>query len=167
MGRLYRPHIPLDVRCRVAMRQLGEMWPDEFMKGAAMMKWSKQKTLDHLLDRLRAVLCADALHLDHDPPLASRPKYRRGLGKITYFVPDANDPEHLFYREVAAHGIKTRVRGEHGQYSDLALIKRARRREKKVKKKRHVWRSTGLGKKKTRPKTRWPKRSFTKKGPRL
>lgn len=165
MVRLYRPHIPFDVRCRVALRQLGEMWPDRVI---AENKGRYGPLLDELITRLARLLSDEEiveLQLDHDPPLGAREKrYGGGLSPMTRYTPDANDPEHLIYRLKVAHGIKTRVRGEHGQYSDLALIKRARRREKKVEKKRHVWRSTGLGKKKTRPKTRWPKRSFTKKG---
>lgn len=165
MARLYRPHIPLDIRCRVALRQLGEMWPDLVIEENRGKYAGLLRELLFKLGRLLSDNHVVQLHLDHDPPLGAREKrYGGGLSPMTRYIPDANDPNHLIYREVAAHGIKTRVRGEHGQYSDLALIKRARRREKKVKKKRHVWRSTGLGKKKSRPKTRWPKRSFTKKG---
>jgi hypothetical protein len=83
------------------------------------------------------------LRLDHDPPLALRPQERRGLGRKTYYTPDANDPEHLFYRphgaqHAASHDVKTRIRGEHGQFSDIAMIKRQRRRERPAKRKAKI-----------------------------
>jgi hypothetical protein len=147
--RLYRPHIPLEVRCRVAMRQSGEMFPDDIIKE---YRGRLQGLLDDLLLGLRMLLSPERsdgelvkLHLDHDPPLAARPRFRAGLGRTRY-EPDANDPEFLFYRTKADHDVKTRIRGEHGQYRDLALIKRARKKAKKDR----------------RPKRRWPSRPFPK-----
>lgn len=138
MPRLFRPHIPLEVRCRVALRQLGHALPDEVLD-----VWpNKKQLLDSLLNQIAAyVPCRVAdLRLDHDPPLAARPQMRAGLGRTKY-VPDANDPDHLFYRPhgpefASSHLIKTNVRGDHGQHPDRVLIKRARkkcRRRPKVK----------------------------------
>ena len=124
--RLFRPHIPLEVRCRVAARQLG--WKHE--------EHSAGISMDHLLKhRLIMLGCllhcaATELHLDHDPPLAART--RKGEGKKTIYDPPANDPDHLIYREKSAHQIKTNVRGDHGQYPDRVLIKRERRRKSGV-----------------------------------
>src|SRR5215472_2814209 len=111
MPRLYRPYIPLDVRCRVVLRQLGEIWPDE-----VIAEWrAKRLGLDLLLaamfaDLSRLLGCAPHdLHLDHDPPLALRKRLdvvEGGKAKSIY-TPDANDPEHLIYRTKAAHDVKT------------------------------------------------------------
>lgn len=162
MPRLYRPHIPLDVRCRVALRQLGEMFIDDVI---AANTGRYRAFLDELLQALAELLRpgeAIKLQLDHDPPLGAREK--TGEGADTVYTPDANDPEFLIYREKEAHGIKTRVRGEHGQYSDLALIKRKRSRERPKKKRPGftfgVNKST---KKMKRPKTRWASRPFPKR----
>jgi len=72
------------------------------------------------------VFNTDRLHLDHDPPLALR-QFDKLTGK---YLPDANDPEYLRYIPADQHRIKTFVRGEHGQRSDTAQIKRNRRRLK-------------------------------------
>lgn len=168
MTRLYRPYIPVEVKCRVILRQLGmfpaiiEMLIEDYRKLRNLGGLLKGRMGD-LADLLGCEIAE--LRLDHDPPLALRPKERRGLGKKTYYVPDANDPEHLVYRPHGAqhegsHDVKTRIRGDHGQHSDLALIRIEKRRAaKKVKKKRRVWRSRPL----TQGKTVWPKRSFAKR----
>jgi hypothetical protein len=157
MARLYRPSIPVEVKCRVLLLQLGEAWPD-----AMLNDWRRKHSilLLHLKGKLAALLgCEIAdLRLDHDPPLALRPQERRGLGRKIYYTPDANDPEHLIYRPHGAqfegsHDVKTRIRGEHGQFSDIALIKRQRRRERPPKPKRPF---SGTQKIPSRP---FPKRS--------
>lgn len=132
MARLYRPSIPVEVKCKVLLRQIGELWPDEALATA-----KKARQLTRYVEGLKTMLaqtlnCAAAdLRLDHNPALENRPQFRRGLGKKTYYVPDANDPDHLIYREKHDHHIKTNVRGEHGQYPDNTLAKRERRRLKK------------------------------------
>ena len=106
------------------------------------------------------------MRLDHDPPLAARPKHRRGLGKRTYYIPDANDPNHLFYRPHGAqfagsHLIKTNVRGDHGQHPDRVLIKKNRRIERGPKPKRGPKiKSRGFEKSAG---AKWPKRSFNQR----
>lgn len=171
MPRLYRPHVPLEVRCRVALRQLGEMWPDrviaEYRGRLGLLLKLRLLTLGCLLN------CDDRdLRLDHDPPLGARPQFRRGLGKKVYYQPDANDPEHLIYREKHAHFIKTNVRGEHGQHPDRVLIKKERRRKKKGQLQRSLdnvtrnqkqskWRSRAL-----RGASRWPPKGARKIGSR-
>jgi hypothetical protein len=178
---LYRPHVPLTVRCVVAERQVREVFKTELtalaIEDAKTIYPSKARLLDWLLGLVaKRFGCEPAdLRLDHDPALALRPMERRGLSRKVFYVPDANDPEHLFYRPHGAqfdgsHDVKTRIRGDHGQYSDVALIKRERRRQrreeasaKNLKKKRPKWRSAKMGKK---PKTRWPSRKFgSKKSP--
>jgi hypothetical protein len=89
------------------------------------------------LDALLSMLSTDGspLHLDHDPALGARVKVLRH-GEIIGYLPTANDPEFLIYREAGAHRIKTNVRGEHGQHPDRVLIKKQRRRERGSKKRR-------------------------------
>lgn len=151
--RLFRPHIPVEVRCRVALRQLGEMWPDRVIEEyrldrtvAPTHRKSHGKLLADLLHKMGDLLGCDVvdLRLDHDPPLAARPQFRRGLGKKVYYQPDANDPEHLRYRPhgpefEGSHLIKTNIRGDHGQHPDRVLIKRARKRQKRAKKFRKLF----------------------------
>jgi hypothetical protein len=138
MARLYRPHIPLEVRCRVALRQLGTC-ADIDRKIMLESREAGGLGYGRLLETLLRVLAVrflcpeDQLRLDHDPPLASRPRFRRGLGRKTRYQPDANDPDHLSYRPhgpefAGSHLIKTNVRGEHGQHPDRVLIKKERRR---------------------------------------
>ena len=128
MPRLYRPTIPLDVKCRVALRQLDELWPDDALKAHA---GGLGVFLDRLLKKLAELLnCeTDDLRLDHDPALATR--QRVGDGKKTIYAPDANDPDHLIYREQQSHHIKTNVRGDGAQYPDRVLIKRERKRRQR------------------------------------
>lgn len=167
MARLYRPAIPVEVRCRVVLRQLGEMFADDVIRAnrfvpRAVPTRSLARLLAEKLEQLAALLKCEVkeLRLDHDPALGLREKI--GDGKKTRYVPDANDPEHLAYRphgaeHAGSHDVKTRIRGDHGQYSDIVLIKRERRRER---------RACNKPAKKARvlaKKTKWPKRSFQKR----
>lgn len=128
MARLLRPHIPIPVRIVVAERQLGLMVNGGIaiarMLGAGMPNGYRLRVL---IGQLKKHL-GENLHLDHDPALAARRKIMRN-GEIVGYRPDANDPDHLIYREKAAHQIKTNVRGEHGQHPDRVLIKKTRRLE--------------------------------------
>lgn len=157
MPRLYRPHIPTDVRCVVALRQLG--YDDETSK---IMRATHDRAMGRLLDNLLGRLadtmgCAKKdLRLDHQPALALREKVIRDGHHVGY-SPDANDPEHLLYRPHGAqhegsHDVKTRIRGDRGQYSDVVLIKRQRRRERAPRPKAKI----------PNVKRVWPKRPFPK-----
>lgn len=171
MPRLLRPHIPIDVCCRVVLRQLGEMWPD-----VVLAHWRKEPGglgafLKHELRNLAEILNCEvkALHLDHDPALGAREKVMR-KGIHVGYKPDANDPEHLYYREAIAHRLKTNVRGEHGQHPDRVLIKKNRRLEQKhtsgVKRLKRDGRSASKTKvwpkRKMRSASRWPPKGTQK-----
>lgn len=173
MARLYRPHIPIAIKVQVAEHQAAAK-PNEGWRFYQAAGWNPDRHHGKRLAVLLQVLadqfgCAVGdLRLDHDPPLGARPKHRRGLSPKWFYTPDANDPDHLFYRPHGAqfdgsHDVKTRIRGDHGQFSDITLIKRERRRERKaadakdLKKKRPKWRSA------RKAKYRWPKRSFGRK----
>lgn len=125
MPRLYRPHIPIEVRLTVAIRQLDN--------AGVTLEANPNEGTKSKLDRHLWVLFGDAkYHLDHDPALENRRKVRRKAGgEIIYYDPDANDPNYLIYREKHAHHIKTNVRGDHGQFPDNTIAKRERRRLKK------------------------------------
>jgi hypothetical protein len=157
VARLWRPYIPLIVRCRVVLRQLGELWIND------CLNWHHRNLSGLLKDRLGKL--ADLLgctikdlHLDHDPPLAARE--RGGQGKWTVYRPAANDPEYLVYRPKVEHQIKTNVRGEHGQYPDRVLIKRERKRveQKTAKRQSKYNQKYNWPKRKLRSASRWPKK---------
>lgn len=173
VGRLYRPTIPLSVRCEVAERQLRARGLE--LDEKLFFPKNLTERLQWLRESLALVLGCDVkeLRLDHDPPLGARPRRRCGLGRKTYYTPDANDPDYLFYRphgpeHEGSHLVKTNVRGDHGQHPDRVLIKKERRRERSrngetrrktskfPKRASGLKRITGFGRPKV--KHRWPKR---------
>lgn len=142
---LYRPHIPYEVRCRVALRQLGGYNIDAKIEsehpaagGLGYEKLLRTVLLPSLVARLGCTV--SDLRLDHNPALGLRRKRRTGqtvmrggvLIDVVKYTPDANDPDALIYRDDHAHHIKTNVRGDGAQFSDTALMKRERRRKKKA-----------------------------------
>lgn len=154
--RLARPHIPYRVRLQVITRQL---------KAAGMAEGrGKGEKLTSAVPRLLlALFGGEPCHLDHNPALVNRP-FNARTGRYT---PDANDPDFLVYRTKMAHDVKTRIRGDGAQRSDLSqarYLKRvARNREKKSRAKKRgpipalrnfpKWPSRPL-----RSGNRWPKR---------
>lgn len=135
---LPRPYIPIPVRVIVAERQLVKrgIWTEAHRAEMATVPMTASRRLECALALL---LAGDKHHLDHNPPLGER-QFNPETKKYT---PDANDPDHLFYLTVPEHRVKTYVRGEHGQFSDTALMKRERRRKRAPK-----------------PKRKWPSRPF-------
>lgn len=143
MSRLPRPPIPIVVKLFVALRDLGDMPADKIVAHVETQRRNRRLgvRLSQVLQSLAAKLgCArDELRLDHEPPLGARAKIWKGGvvgGEIIGYVPAANDPDHLGYRPHAttfdgSHDTKTRIRGEHGQHSDIVRIKRQRRLERR------------------------------------
>jgi hypothetical protein len=128
--KLPRPYIPLDVRLKVFARQFG--YGVAIKHGINSPHWR----LADLQEALASVF-GGPVHLDHDPALVNR-KFNARTGKYT---PDANDPDYLVYRSKTDHDIKTRVRGDGAQYSDLALrrkLKRIQRNRKKGRGRRRI-----------------------------
>lgn len=126
--KLPRPHIPIEVRIEVAQRQL---------RGFGMIvDRDSGEALDVYLDRQLALLALylDSdnllvpLHLDHDPALCNR-KFSERTGRYT---PAANDPNFLIYRTKLDHDLKTRVRGDGAQLSDLAMLRKNKRIAKRI-----------------------------------
>jgi hypothetical protein len=129
--KLPRPYIPLNVRLKVAERQLGRSWSIKGQSGKVRLRLM-----------LKLLFANEPYQLDHDPALTNR-KFNRRLRRYT---PPANDPDYLVYRSAVGHDIKTRVRGDGAQRSDLAQ----RRYLKRVAANRDP-------KRKSRP---WPKRKL-------
>lgn len=151
--RLLRPAIPDSVKCRVALRQLGEMWPDAVM-AAAKDAGRIGKLAVELHARLAELLnCPPAdLRLDHNPALGMRDKvFVKGVH--VGYKPHANDPEHLVYRTHQDHLIKTNVRGDGALHPDRVYIKRAKRLERAAANPEKFVRS----KQKLRSASRWSK----------
>ena len=122
--RLPRPHIPIDVRCLVAARQLGRDWS---IKG--------QSRTEKLRIMLKLLFPDGEWELDHNPALENR-FFNKRTGKYT---PDANNPDYLIYREKHAHKIKTLVRGDGAQLSDAAIARKRKRKERKAKRPKTRW----------------------------
>jgi len=151
MAKLHRPYIPFEVRCRVALAQHRKKPPnDPGIERSLLLEHPQAGGLGYV-KYLALILHemfgddADKAHLDHDPALCNRRKRLKtikhnifGPKRITVYSPDANDPKHLIYRiggkvgDGSPHDIKTRVRGEHGQLSDLAIARKEKRRAKKA-----------------------------------
>lgn len=172
MSKLYRPTIPVEVKCRVALRQLGEMFIDDVIRSNRFTpRVTPPRSLAMLLNNTLAALAellkceVKELRLDHDPALGLRQQIAEGQNMRLRYLPDANDPEFLCYRphgaqHAGSHDVKTRIRGDHGQYSDITLIKRQRRRDRRACKE-PAKKARGLSL--TKQKTKWPKRSFPKR----
>lgn len=192
MSRLPRPNVPTAVELAVVLRQNGD---DAATVKATVARSKKSRRLSADRDANLFVLACTlacpvaSLDLDHDPALENREKLvempdgrrrrvviaPKGAVVLRYF-PDANDPEHLFYRpreheHGGSHKVKTLVRGDHGQHSDLALnnkLKRIARNRggKRVAKRfptRHLGgRAADSARRPESPKKRWPKRTFPK-----
>jgi hypothetical protein len=131
-----RDYVPIAVQVIVSeklVRSLGGV-PAAAEAGSLSWRWRFNMGL---ASRIKGVT-RDTWQLDHDPPLALRERHRRWTGSriAAYYDPPANDPEHLFYRD--DHRTKTFLRGDHGQYSDITLIKRERRRNRPAKPKRKI-----------------------------
>jgi hypothetical protein len=159
--KLLRPYIPIETRCRVALRQIGEMFPDQAIDGH---RRNLRNYLFDLLSQLAVLLNCEMqdLRLDHDPALGQRRKiFHCGPVHVGY-DPPANSEWHLIYRIHADHVVKTIVRGERGQLSDIALIKRHRRLEEKEGTRPPSYRTRMRLKRQAvkakRGKTTWPKR---------
>ena len=141
-----RPYIPIAVRLKVALQQCEQNGLNlSFL--AHNPTWPRAQ-LNEALTRLFGI---ERFHLDHDPPLRLR-KFNKRTGLYT---PDANDADYLFYRTAEDHRVKTLIHGEHGQYSDRVLIKRAKRHEYPIKE----YTTPGFVVTKKRD-WRWPKRKL-------
>ena len=132
--RLPRPHIPLSVREQVIDRQMRDA-------GIAEPKFTKYhgSTATRIAVKITALFGENKVELHHRPALVNRLRKRSGK-----YLPDANDPNFLVYLPAYEHDIETRVRGQHGQYSDLALVRKRKRKERKAKRPKTKWASRAL-----------------------
>lgn len=151
MARLPRPHIPIEAKCRVALRQIGEKCPDSVIeKNHRKLRLLLNESLNRLSSALGCTV--DELRLDHNPALAVRDKVRNRAGDIVEYIPGASNPDFLVYRSVHAHHIKTNVRGDGAQFPDRVLIKRERRRDRPPRRKVKI-----------KGRSQWPKRPLPKR----
>lgn len=120
--KLRRPHIPISTRVLVAARQLQERYELGVVLAASLIK-GKRRQLQFMLV---ALFGDERPHLDHDPCLALR-FFNEETGE---YDPPANSVEHLVYRTKSEHDVKTRIRGDHGAFSDHAMIRREKKRLK-------------------------------------
>jgi hypothetical protein len=128
-----RPYIPLYIRTVVSEKLVRSLGGLPLSGGRQSFNYRIRFNLN-LAARIKGLTDDSTWHLDHDRPLAAR-DFNERTGKYT---PDANDPEHLFYITDEEHRVKTLLRGARGQYSDIALIKRERRRNRPAKPKRKI-----------------------------
>ncbi len=140
--KLPRPYIPLRVRVQVAERQFYKVF------GRLPDVHGFKNYGQWLRVLLSSMFGNTPVELHHRPALCNR----EWLGHLVVprYVPDANDPDYLVYLPAgpgSEHDIETRVRGQHGQHSDLGLARKRKRIERKAK----------------RPKRKWPSRPFPKK----
>jgi hypothetical protein len=129
--RLPRPYIPLAVRVLVAERQ--------FYQTLNIVPAFYGTQAQRLKNLLKDLFPDGPVALDHDPPLAVRKKIHNSRGEIIEYDPPANSVDHLIYRKVADHRIKTYRRGEGAQYPDRVLIKKIRRIEHPKPKRKYNW----------------------------
>lgn len=153
-----RPYTPYEVRCRVALRQIG--WTAQGidnllslhrpchradLKGSTGYKRLLKNILPELAEKLECTVAE--LRLDHNPALILRPYNPRIKNIAARYTPNANDPDALIYRSVHDHHIKTNVHGDGAQRSDTSQrvylrkveknkVKREGRRRRPVKAKR-------------------------------
>ena len=180
VSRLPRTRPSIEVRLRVAYRQLGygQGVINEGVRQATA-KRALGRELDGTLRILATFLHCEIsdLRLDHNPALENREKlvelpngrkHRTVIvpkgAKVLRYFPAENDPDYLFYRAhgpqfVGSHLIKTNVRGDGAQHSDRALAAKnkniARNRDPKRRKAKLKSRGFQKG-----PKRKWPNRSF-------
>lgn len=122
MSRLPRPRIPFDVRLAVALRQLGrDADTIKMLVDIAKEQRSCGSELKIALAELLNREGGNKLELHHRPSLVNRPR------KGDDYVPRANDPDGLVYLRDDDHDVETRIRGLHGQHSDLALARKNKR----------------------------------------
>ena len=156
MAKLLRPYIPLAVRVQVAERQFdaattfphknGPRNADVFRAFVDREPWKGRVSLREQLDLLLQLMFFDTkVELHHRPALINR--FRNDKGQ---YAPDANDPDFLVYLPVYDHDVETRVRGLHGQYSDLGLVRKNKRiaKNRDPKKKIYNWPSRPFARKK-------------------
>lgn len=151
MSRLPRPHIPLAVRVQVAERQCHE-------RGASidgMIVKPLRNQLEVLLFRLFGI---SPVELHHRPALTNRKNIMKN-GAIIAYDPPANDSRFLVYLLEDEHDVETRVRGLHGQHSDLGLARKNKRIAKNHDPKHRRVKIKSRGFQKGR-KRKWPKRKF-------
>ena len=144
--RLHRPYIPWSVRELVVLLQLRAAGINVDEKPYVTIRYHGSAET-RVRAYLRVLFGDGPVELHHRPALVNRRKVyhwvrgERGHGRFVdggrEFVdydPPANDPDYLVYLRAGAgeeHDVETRVRGQHGQHSDLALARKQKRKARK------------------------------------
>ena len=134
MSRLPRPFIPLSIKVQVAERQFdaatsfgdgnGSRNASVFRAFVDREHWKNRVPLREQLVMLLQLMFGDAkVELHHRPSLVNRLWNARKKD----YDPPANSPEHLVYLPEDDHDVETRIRGLHGQHSDLGLARKMKR----------------------------------------
>ncbi len=124
-----RPYIPLSIRERVI--------DDQMREAKFTPTWASQQgrsVATRLRFKLEEFFGCVPVELHHRPALVNRQRKENGS-----YDPPPNDPDFLVYLPADDHDIETRVRGQHGQYSDLALARKRKRKERKSGRPRRKW----------------------------
>jgi hypothetical protein len=127
VSRLPRPNVPTAIELAVVLRQLGG-----FDVAAMVAAAKKERRLGAQRDSSLFVLACDlgvlvdTLELHHRPSLVNRDKIF-SCGIQVGYDPPANSADHLIYLAADDHDIETRVRGLHGQHSDLGIARKNKR----------------------------------------
>jgi hypothetical protein len=126
--KLIRPHVPLNIRCEVAARQLQQR--EGGLKHVLIADLVQCETYGERLAYMLACLFGEEpVHLDHDPALCLREIIDADKG---IYKPDANDPRYLVYRTAEDHRLKTFVKGDGAQLSDAGKRRKDIRRKRKA-----------------------------------
>lgn len=182
MAKRERPaHVPIGVQLAVAERQISlsgfmpqyllEIFPSSNWSAC---NWANPKSLSasrKLKIALRILFGEQTVNLDHNPALITRAYNPRIKDVAARYTPNANDPDYMAWRPKArdaerSHDIKTFVRGDNGQLSDIGLRNKQRRMDRNrgiIKSKRPKAKIKSRGFKKPVTKHKWASRPFKRK----
>ena len=124
---LERPHVPWSIRREVIERQMREAHLEPTL--GELYTGSDERATRWMIERL---FPGERVQLHHRPALINREKRVSEIDGFVWYKPPANDPDHLVYLPADDHDVETRVRGQHGDYSDLALRRKRKRIERKA-----------------------------------
>lgn len=162
----FRPPIPVEVKCRVAIRQLGFAGSVDTILGLHRYRpGGEAKGFTALLPKLLGDLAlklgceVKLLRLDHDPALVLREFNARTL----IYTPDANDPDYMLYRVKEAHDFKTYKKGDGARRSDISEMVHQRRVKRRLEEHRAKMADKGKHKHKKRKPDR-PKKKIQSRG---
>lgn len=177
MAKRERPaHVPIGIQLAVAERQIGNQENALAPYIGSVTRWrqehGREMSASRALNIALRLLFGDAtVNLDHTWALIDRPYNPRIKNVAARYTPHANDPDYMEWRPKArdaerSHDIKTFVRGDNGQLSDIGLRNKQRRMDRNrgiIKCKRPKAKIKSQGFKKPVTKHKWASRPFKRK----